>query len=199
MKKMIAQGAEAMLTRENGTLVKDRIKKSYRHKQLDLALRTSRTKREARILEKARALIDVPKVSGTSKFKIKMQFIEGKKLSEWLDRMPKKEAIKVCRIIGRCIAKLHENNIIHGDLTTSNMIYSQGRVYFIDFGLGFHSARVEDKAVDLHLLKEALKSKHFKSWQDYFEEVIKNYKNKNREAVLKQLEKVESRGRYKRK
>ncbi|MFH1917536.1 MAG: serine/threonine protein kinase, partial [Nanoarchaeota archaeon] len=74
----------------------------------------------------------------------------------------------------------------------------KARVYFIDFGLGFISQRYEDKAVDLHLLKQALEAKHFKNWEILFNEVIKGYKNsKDSEKVLKQFEKVEKRGRYK--
>lgn len=201
MSKIIAQGAEAILVKKDKKLEKNRIKKSYRHKELDLFLRSSRTRKEARLLEKASFLINVPQVFQTQDFKIRMEFIEGKKLSEWLDRMPEKESLKVCKLIGESVAKLHEANIIHGDLTTSNMIFKEkeNKVYFIDFGLGFHSTRIEDKAVDLHLLKEALQSKHFKGWDSYFKEVIKNYKWLQAESVLKQLEKVESRGRYKKK
>ena len=73
-------------------------------------------------------------------------------------------------------------------------------LYFIDFGLGFISHKIEDKAVDLHLLKEALEAKHFEYLQDLFNEIIKSYKtSENSEKVLKQLKKVEKRGRYKEK
>ena len=111
--------------------------------------------------------------------------------------MPK-NSLKICLIIGKNIAKLHDSNIIHGDLTTSNMIYSNKILYFIDFGLGFESARIEDKAVDLYLIKQALEAKHFKNFRAYFSTVLKGYKlSKNASSVLKQLEKVHMRGRYK--
>ncbi|UCD20910.1 MAG: Kae1-associated serine/threonine protein kinase [archaeon] len=194
--KIIAQGAEAILIRKGNSLIKDRIKKGYRHKNLDLMLRKRRTKRESRLLEKTSKMVDVPKIKKTSEFQIEMEFLSGKKLSEWLDKLPKTEAFRICKEIGKNLAILHKNNIIHGDLTTSNMILRNRKVYFIDFGLGFHSARVEDKAVDLYLLAQALKSKHFKSWQNYLKEVIKTYRKGN-ENVLKQLKKVETRGRYK--
>jgi TP53 regulating kinase-like protein len=99
--------------------------------------------------------------------------------------------------LGENIAVLHQNDIIHGDLTTSNMILKNNKIYFIDFGLGFQSARIEDKAVDLHLLRQALESKHFKHWQTLFDAVLLGYKKLGNEAVLLQLKKVESRGRYK--
>ncbi|MCS7134675.1 MAG: KEOPS complex kinase/ATPase Bud32 [Candidatus Pacearchaeota archaeon] len=201
MKKILARGAEAVLIKKDKTIEKTRIKKSYRQKQLDVWLRSSRTKRETRLLEKASLLVPVPKIKRVKRYTIEMQFIDGKKLSEWLDKMEETKALEICKEIGKNIAKLHEANIIHGDLTTSNMIYDekQKKVFFIDFGLGFHSARIEDKAVDLHLLAEALKSKHFKRWQNYFREVIKNYRWKEAKKVLEQLEKVELRGRYKKK
>ncbi|HLC62675.1 MAG TPA: O-sialoglycoprotein endopeptidase, partial [Candidatus Nanoarchaeia archaeon] len=81
--------------------------------------------------------------------------------------------------------------------TTSNMIYSK-EIYFIDFGLSFFSEKAEDKAVDLHLLKEALESKHYKIWEECFKSVLEAYKkeaNKSGET-LKRLEAVEKRGRY---
>jgi Kae1-associated kinase Bud32 len=90
--------------------------------------------------------------------------------------------------------------IIHGDLTTSNMILNS-EVFFIDFGLSFFSEKVEDKAVDLHLLRQALESKHYKVWEECFTAVRQGYEGtaNDAELVLKRLEVVESRGRYKRK
>ena len=68
----------------------------------------------------------------------------------------------------------------------------------IDFGLGFISHKFEDKAVDLHLLKQALEAKHFKYWKELVKEVFKSYeKSKNSRIVLERLKAVEKRGRYK--
>ena len=199
MKKLIAQGAEALLIRSDKKLLKQRTAKNYRNPELDRAIRSSRTRREAKLLEKAGKLINIPTILSVNqeKAEINMQFIEGKKLSEHLDKFPLKKALEICYRLGENIAILHNDNIIHGDLTTSNMIYSKNKIYFIDFGLGFHSIRIEDKAVDLHLLRQALESKHYKHWSDLFEAVITGYKRLGNESVLLQLKKVESRGRYK--
>jgi Kae1-associated kinase Bud32 len=125
-----------------------------------------------------------------------MPFVEGNKLSESLDDL--RNWKEVCQTIGRNIAKLHDADIIHGDLTTSNMILREGEVIFIDFGLGFQNGRIEDKAVDLYLIKEALEAKHFKRFEEYFAAVLEGYKlSKSWKEVLKRLEKVEKRGRYK--
>ncbi len=198
--QIIARGAEAILIKEGEFLIKDRIKKSYRIEELDKKLRKSRTKSEAKILNKVSELIKVPRVIETDdKEKIKMQFIKGKKLSEHLNSLNSNQTTEVCKQIGQQIARLHDNNIIHGDLTTSNMILSEkeNKVFFIDFGLGFHSKRIEDKAVDLHLIKQALEAKHFQNWEKLFNSILKAYNSQDKIKILEQLKKVEARGRYK--
>lgn len=200
--KIIGRGAEAVLIQKGSTLIKRRIKKGYRHEQLDKFLRISRTKHESKILQKAHTIISVPRVHKVTEHEIEMDFIKGKKLSEELDKFSEKQALEICKKIGQEVAKIHQNNVIHGDLTTSNMIYANNQVFLIDFGLGFHSTRPEDKAVDIHLLREALESKHFKRWQSYFQKVLEGYKSDkwpDSVLILKQLEKVEQRGRYKNK
>lgn len=198
MEKILAQGAEAIIIKKDNLILKRRVKKSYRLPQLDEKIRKQRTKRESRLLEKASKLINIPKIIKVDdkEKEISMEFIEGKNLSEELDSMPDKE--KICKKIGECIAILHDHNIIHGDLTTSNMILSENnKLYFIDFGLGFSSHKVEDKAVDLHLIKQALEARHFNFYKECFNAVIESYKlSKNASLVLKRLEKVEKRGRY---
>ena len=92
---------------------------------------------------------------------------------------------------------MHVQNIIHGDLTTSNMILKNEKVFFIDFGLGFISNKIEDKAVDIHLFKEALEARHFLSWEILFKEFLKGYEAyPEHKKVLEQMKKVEGRGRY---
>ncbi|MCL6500678.1 MAG: Kae1-associated serine/threonine protein kinase [Candidatus Pacearchaeota archaeon] len=205
--EIIGWGAEALLIRSGEILKKRRIKKGYRHNALDVLLRASRTRREARLLEKASGIISVPRIRAIDgmpreriepETEIEMEFVDGKVLSQWLDEFPLTKALTICKKIGANVAKLHDFDIIHGDLTTSNMILKQEQVYFIDFGLGFHSARAEDKAVDLHLLREALEAKHFKHGHEYFGAVIEGYKiSKNARKVIERLKKVEHRGRYK--
>lgn len=202
--KIIQQGAEAVLIRKGDLVLKRRVKKGYRLDVLDEKIRKLRTRGETRLLEKAGKLISVPAVRRVNEKEkeIDMEFIDGLKLSENLDSM--KNWKEVCWRIGENISKLHDAGIIHGDLTTSNMIWVSdsargGRLYFIDFGLGYGNGRVEDKAVDLHLIKQALEAKHFKNFEKFFEEVVRGYgeTSENSAEVLKRLEKVEKRGRYK--
>jgi len=196
--KIIAQGAEAILIKEKNYLLKKRINKGYRIKEIDEKLRKFRTRKETKLLQKVSKMIPTAKVidSSDKDMEIKMQFLEGEKLSDVLDKLP--NAKEVCKKIGEQIAKLHDSEIIHGDLTTSNMIIKSDKVYFIDFGLGFESKNAEDKAVDLHLIKQALEAKHFDNFQRFFKEILEGYSiSKNAKETLKRLEKVEKRGRYK--
>ncbi|MFW6014123.1 MAG: KEOPS complex kinase/ATPase Bud32 [Nanoarchaeota archaeon] len=191
--KLISQGAEAVLYETEDKIIKKRISKGYRHPVIDNELRKSRTNREARILKKVD--FPVPAVFNVDKkeMSIEMEKIEGLKLSEHLEEIDYK---KVCHRIGEQVEKMHSANIIHGDLTTSNMIYSKNKIYFIDFGLSFTSTKNEDKAVDLHLLRQALESRHNKIYEESFKAVKKGYAD---EDVLKRLEEVELRGRNKNK
>jgi TP53 regulating kinase-like protein len=201
MEEQIARGAEAIILKKENKIIKNRIAKPYRLPILDEKLRKQRTKKESRLIEKASKIIPVPKLIKTDEKnkKMEIEFINGKKLSQYLDSLPNN--LEICRIIGNNIAKLHDANIIHGDLTTSNMIYVKqpnNKVFFIDFGLGFESSKIEDKAVDLHLIKQALEAKHFNNYKKFFEAVKEGYKiSKHAKETFKRLEKVEKRGRYK--
>lgn len=194
--KIIKQGAEAVLYREGDFLIKERIKKSYRIEEIDDKLRKFRTRREGKLLKKTK---NSPKVFNVDdiNMKIKMEFIEGKLVKDILDKLKKDKRNSLLRNIGNKIAKMHDDNIIHGDLTTSNMVLKD-KVYFVDFGLGFDSRKIEDKAVDLHLMKQALESKHYKHFEESFRSLLRGYKkSKNWKEVLNRLEKVGKRGRYK--
>ncbi len=199
--KILQQGAEAtIILTDNDQIIKRRVKKSYRLPSIDESIRKQRTRAEAKLLEKVGKIVSAPKVIKVDEKtkEITMDFINGKKLSDNLDSFPIDEQKEICEIVGKEVATLHDSDIIHGDLTTSNMILSNDKVYFIDFGLGFHSHKTEDKAVDLHLLKQALEAKHFQHWRILFTEVLKGYEHsKEHKKVLEQLKKVEARGRYK--
>lgn len=200
--KLIAQGAEAKLFADNGTVIKDRFAKGYRNPLIDNLLRKQRTRQEARILEKLSVMdFPSPKLSDFDdrKMQIRMQQIDGSLMK---DVLHEKHA-EFSREIGRRIAELHNKSIIHGDLTTSNMMLdsSTKNITFIDFGLSFISDKIEDKAVDLHLFRQALESKHYTIFEDCFNEAMRSYEEHGIDAqqVIERLGKVESRGRNKQK
>jgi len=295
--QLLQQGAEAkvLLDEKNNRILKDRISKSYRIKEIDYKIRKQRTRSEIKLLEKSSKIINVPLPfsdninnksnkkrgdkrgsfqkeptmvengdlenptiakkkellpgggrvgtnGGKDNFQIKMPFIEGKKLSEHLDNLSPEKQKQIMIEIGKSTAELHKADIIHGDLTTSNMILAENsasqmdkkvvnkkykeslselthyqrrnpaepiseqhqsasvseRIFFIDFGLGYISKKIEDKAVDLHLLKQALEAKHFKNWEILFKEFEKSYSQSYGEAkkIFERLKAVEKRGRY---
>ena len=223
--RLIYQGAEAKIFLSDKIINKNRIPKSYRHPQLDKQIRTRRTKSEAKILTKALSIkANVPKVLNIEKFSIQIEYIDGDRLSETLNNYDEKKQFKIMQQLGKQVALLHENNLIHGDLTTSNVILetnnqqptTNNQVYIIDFGLGFISTKFEDKAVDLHLIKQALEAKHFRSpdhlrgqnHENLFKQfckgylargsrAAKQYKWEDSKKVIERLEVVEKRGRYK--
>ncbi len=199
--KVIKRGAEAILYLESDGLVKERIKKSYRLSEIDQKLRKSRTRKEARLmLEAKRAGVDIPNIVSVNEdnFKITMDFIEGNRLKEFLNETDDDSRKKIAEEVGKSVGLLHKNGIVHGDLTTSNMILKDGRIFLIDFGLGDFSRRTENQAVDLSVLREAFKSTHFRYLNLLWESFVKGYKqtNDNFNKVLDTLNDIEKRGRY---
>ncbi|MGQ0798001.1 MAG: RIO1 family regulatory kinase/ATPase domain-containing protein, partial [Methanobacteriota archaeon] len=93
---------------------------------------------------------------------------------------------------------LHRAGIVHGDLTTSNMIVRDGRVVMIDFSLGGKEASAEARGVDLHLLREALTSAHAHA-AAYYRDVLAGYRETfgvGARGVVAKVREIEGRGRY---
>jgi len=216
--KIIQRGAEAVLCLEEiegrKVLVKDRLPKGYRIPQLDDKIRKQRTRHEEALLLKAkRAGVHTPNIVDAGESKLVMEWIQGKKLKDSLNGMAKGQRAEIYRLMGEAIGRLHSAGIIHGDLTTSNMIFKDvlqkeggratfsqgGRLYIIDFGLGRISGKIEDQAVDLYLLYEALKSTHLHLLGDAWKSILKAYKQNYAKSneVLSRLLKIENRRRYK--
>jgi len=199
--KIIKHGAEAILYLQDNHLVKERVKKNYRLKEIDEKLRKLRTRKETKLLNEAKRVgVETPKIFSVDEnnFKIIMDFIEGKRLKEFLNETNNENRKKVAEELGKKVGLLHKNGIVHGDLTTSNMILKDDKIFFIDFGLGEFSNRIENQATDLSVLKEAFKSTHFKYLDLLWESFIKGYKqtNDNFNKVLGTLNDIEKRGRY---
>ena len=198
----LAQGAEATIYKDGKRIIKHRTPKSYRHKVIDDKLRGSRTRREAKLIEKLTSLnIPCPKLESfcDKEMKITMEFIDGEKLRDVFEKTEKSH-LKYSEEIGKKVGLLHKNDIVHSDLTTSNMImHPEKGLHLIDFGLSFTSTKIEDKAVDLHLLYQALESKHYRVYKESFASFIKGYKETFPDStlVLERLEKVRERGRNK--
>lgn len=203
--QILKQGAEAILYIDKfdgqKVLVKERIKKDYRIPQIDEKIRRERTRQEIKLLTEARSIgVLTPKIlsSDEKENKIVMEYIEGKILKDFLNSAKENQIKKVCEEVGELIGKLHSHGIIHGDLTTSNIILSGEKIFFIDFGLGIFSDRTEDKGVDMNVLQEALKSTHYKVLKTCWENIVKGYRQsyEKAEQVLKKVDEIEKRARY---
>src|SRR3989338_3831006 len=118
--KLVARGAEAeILLDDKNVIHKRRLRKFYRHPELDIVLRTERNKKECNILERARkAGLPVPKIVKQEEYSLQIEYISGQKIAQMGTSSP----ISIAKPLGEIIAKMHDENIIHGDLTTSNMI-----------------------------------------------------------------------------
>jgi len=203
MEKLIKKGAEAeiylstYMGRE--AVIKRRIIKAYRIKEIDEELRRLRTKKEALLMAEARkGGVAVPVIYDIDlkKMEITMQYVRGKRIKDCLDAMDEKMQKEICKKIGESIAFLHENGIVHGDITTSNLILANENIYFIDFGLGEKSRDMEKRGVDMHLLMEALKAAHMN--KQLFQWVSESYEEnmENGNEIIKKVREIEKRGRY---
>jgi TP53 regulating kinase-like protein len=196
--------AEVLHTAEGGrVVVKQRVVKRYRIKNLDEKLRRARTSLEAKLLADAkRAGVPTPAIYEVDLkgARIVMEFIEGIQVKRALNDQSPEDRKRLCYLIGTLIAKLHRAGMVHGDLTTSNMIIGRdGRLYFVDFGLGEYNPSVEARGVDLHLLKRALQSVHFQVIEEAHPEVLRGYRSEfgeNAGEVIGRAEEIERRGRY---
>lgn len=195
--KLLRKGAEAELFLIDyfgeKALLKKRTAKKYRNRVLDERIRRERMKVEAVLLNKAKKIgVRTPVIFNIDRKEssILMEFVEGERMKELVTE-------KNCVEFGKIIALLHRNNIVHGDLTTSNAVVKGKEIALIDFGLGFESEKIEDKAVDFLALKKIFHSSHSskkKEWVSLKESYKKNYFAA--EDVLLQAEDVEKRARY---
>lgn len=206
MEKLIKKGAEADLYLGNWygkkAVFKIRKPKPYINPELDNFLRERRTLREALFLTSVKEIgVPAPLVYfvDVKNAEIVMQYLNGKVLRNiLLSSINMKEKLMLCEQVGRILATLHKNSIIHGDPTTSNFILVDKKLAIIDFGLAFYSKRIEDMAVDIHLVKEIMSSVHSNIFEKAFEFLIKGYSylKEEFEKVMNNVEDVERRGRY---
>lgn len=203
--KILYQGAEAIICKTKymdfDVVEKRRIKKSYRIKNIDDRLISFRTKEEAKLIMESRKYgVSVPIIYDVNLEKgiITMGYIKGNRIKDILNDITEEERHRICKKIGNSIAKFHNNNIIHGDITTSNMILSDDKIHFIDFGLGEKSTEIETKGVDLHVLMEAIESTHSK-YSNCFNYILEGYKEELKQdagLVIRKIEEIVKRGRY---
>jgi TP53 regulating kinase-like protein len=206
--QLIKNGAEAYLYlaewQGRKAVLKKRLPKKYRLPALDERIRTYRTVHEPRLMHEAKkAGVPTPTIFfvDVKNALIVMEYVDGKQLKQLLNEVSNDERKRLCRQVGELVGRLHKYGIVHGDLTTSNMIYTRdGKIFFVDFGLGEKTKDVEAMGVDLHLMKRALQSTHYKFADECFRNVIEGYSKvldaETVKNVLDKVEEIEKRGRY---
>lgn len=201
--KLLKKGAEAdiYLTSWNGkeSILKIREKKDYRNPILDKRIREQRTIRESSIISIVKSFgICSPIVYyvDTKMSKIYMQKMKGSLVRDLSNR----NLIESCQNIGKIVGKLHNNGIMHGDLTTSNFLNGGNTVIVIDFGLAQRTDKIEDHAIDLRLFKEILNSAHANIMEKAWAKFLGGYKKvvgaSRLNRILFQVSVIEGRGRY---
>ncbi|MCL5009730.1 MAG: Kae1-associated serine/threonine protein kinase [Candidatus Parvarchaeota archaeon] len=193
--KKLSSGAEAILYEDGDVVIKYRKKKSYRIKEIDEPIRYHRTKAEFQALKRCNETgINVPSPIKISKEgdKLYMSKIDGKQMdySFSLSNMSQ---------IGEMVASMHTEGVIHGDLTTANILINRSGAVIIDFGLSYFSRKDEDRATDIAMLKSALRSRHPKEAEDAYRLFIASYRKrlgKEFKGVETHLKDIERRRRY---
>jgi N6-L-threonylcarbamoyladenine synthase/protein kinase Bud32 len=207
------QGAEATVTFEGDSVVKDRVPRTYRHPQLDERLRIERTRQEVRLTADARRHgVPTPLVRDVDPQEARIVF-------QRVGDCDLREALTVDRVrdVGRHLARIHDAGFVHGDPTTRNVRVATGdgsrtsergvnatreasdapRTFLIDFGLGYYTQEAEDHAMDLHVLSQSLAGT-----ADDAEPLLAAAEAAYREAsenpddVFRSLSDIEGRGRY---
>jgi len=176
---------------------------TYRLRVLDEAIRRQRTVHEAEMIHLAKSagvvspfLYNVDMQSST----LVMQFVKGVRVKDQLAYLSNSQLDGTFFEFGQDVARLHRFGIMHGDLTTANVVRGDLRLVFIDFGLSVRTARLEDHAVDLRLIKETLVGAHPEVSARALDALNRGYASvvgpARSRAVLKQLQNIERRGRY---
>lgn len=194
--EMLDNGAEAIVYLEEGpegkkVLVKERVPKVYRHKEIDERIRTERNRTEARLMSEARRHgVSTPIIYDVEDFKLKMQYIDG---------VPIKYLVtpELSEKVGELVGKLHSGGMIHGDLTTSNLLLAGERLYLLDFGLAYYDKGLEARGVDVHVLFQTFESTH-RNHEALIEAFKKGYQRTfiDSEDVLKRVDEIKKRARY---
>ena len=207
--KLLYRGAEADVFRGDWcgqpAVYKMRKPLLYRLPELDKLIRSQRTVHEAQMIHQSKlAGVSAPHLYYLSppEALLVIEYLEGKRLKTLLLEagLTKGRVEALGEGFGRSIARLHAAGIMHGDLTTSNVIVDGDLLSLIDFGLAVHSQRLEDQAVDLRLIKETLTGAHNSVSKQFMQSLLTGYASvlgrARAEAATKKLAEIERRGRY---
>lgn len=184
--------------------MKQRVRKRYKHSSLDAQLRQERMIREASSIHEARlAGVNAPSILGMdlAKNSIVMTYVDGELARDGLEEMNHAEILTLLGKLGILVGRLHVAGIVHGDLTTSNVVVADDGVPFLlDFGMSHRSTEAEDRGVDLHLLQRSISISHPRYTPSQFKAVSLGYRRavgeETSSATLRKAAEIARRGRY---
>ncbi|XP_054074493.1 EKC/KEOPS complex subunit TP53RK isoform X2 [Rissa tridactyla] len=211
--QLVRQGAEACVYRGlflgRAAVAKLRIPKRYRHPALEERLSRRRTAQEARsLLRCRRAGISAPVVYFvdyvTNSIYLE-DIVDSITVQDHINSLQQSgndtsSLLILAEKMGELLARMHDEDLIHGDLTTSNILLRPPTekldLVLIDFGLSFISGLPEDKGVDLYVLEKAFLSTH-PDTEAMFKTLLKTYAATSKKSgpVIKRLDEVRLRGR----
>src|SRR2546422_2607547 len=185
-------------------VVKRRVRKPYRHEQLDFSIRKERTIKESSAIRDAKiAGARLPSILGLDieRSTIIMTFIDGLLARDIIDTMSDARRLSLLEELGRQVGFLHSGGIMHGDLTTSNIIVPvDEKPFMIDFGMARKSTDHEDHGSDLHLLQRSLIATHALDATSSLRRIAKGYREVAGEEMarssLRKAAEIARRGRY---
>ena len=204
---LLYRGAEADVIKARWcgqqAVYKVRKRLPYRLPELDSEIRRQRTLHEGEMIRSAKSAgVNAPYLyfMDLSRSTLVMEFIEGARMKDLVSSLPPRDSSILFDPLGAEVARLHAAGIMHGDLTTANVLRRNGELVFVDFGLSVHSTRVEDHAVDLRLIKETIVGAHSAIAQPALAFLFRGYAKaageRRAEAVFRRLRAIERRGRY---
>jgi TP53 regulating kinase-like protein len=204
LEAFLYRGAEADIYKTKflgeEAILKLRVEKSYRNSALDLEIRRGRTQREVLLLNRSRRMgVSVPHVWFVDQDRclIVMEFLEGRLVRDALSRGDGDWRM-IAEEMGKGVAALHNGDVVHGDLTTSNAMIVDSRLVYFDFGLGEVTGDIEGKAVDLELLSRVMHSTH--PWIEgrflkvFFDVYVENSLGGN--EIMERFRRIRGMGRY---
>ncbi|HZY93610.1 MAG TPA: Kae1-associated kinase Bud32 [Candidatus Bathyarchaeia archaeon] len=201
------RGAEADLYAAHAgpwkVVIKKRNPKQYREPVLDASIRRERTTAESSLIHESRlAGVRVPSLIAVDldNTSIVMTFVDGVLVRDGLDAMSPIGRKRFFIELGRQVGLLHSGGIVHGDLTTSNIISSHDIPFLLDFGMAHHSSQPEDRAVDLHLLQRSISTSHTSKPSACISSLVNGYRktlgDRAARIVWRKATEISRRGRY---
>ncbi|HEY9657671.1 MAG TPA: RIO1 family regulatory kinase/ATPase [Allocoleopsis sp.] len=128
-RKLLGQGYWGKVYRQNHFAVRKELR------PYPIINRRKIIQKEARILKRLHGTGVAPKLYGTGKNHLDMEFVPGRRLRASVKNDPRQQRVYGKRL-ARSVKKMHNRGIYHGDLYDHNItVTNSGKVKILDYGL----------------------------------------------------------------